>query len=316
MKNIIINKDCIVGLKELEDNSIDCCITSPPYWALRDYGCEGQIGQEETPEEYIQKLINIFSEIRRILKNEGTCFINLGDTYAGSGAGTTKNVIVDKYLENSKQVYIMPNGSNKSSKFRQSEMNKSLLMIPYRFAWAMVENGWILRNIINWRKPNQMPQSANDRFTVDFEPIFFFTKQPKYFFQQQFDPYEKPLNRWGGNDLVANNVSTWDNGTGQKTYRTRNIRPNPEGRNMRTTWDINTEPLKDAHFAVYPQKLVERMIKSGCPINGTILDPFMGAGTTAIVARKLNRNYVGFEIKQDYCKISDKRMFQELGMFI
>lgn len=226
-----------------------------------------------------------------------------------------KNADIDKYIENSKQVYVMPNGSNKAAKYRQTAINKSLLMIPYRFAWAMIENGWILRNVINWRKPNQMPQSANDRFTVDFEPIFFFTKQPKYYFEQQLEPYEKPLDRWGGDDLVANGVSTWDNGTGQKAYRTRNMRPNPEGRNMRTTWDINTQPFAKAHFAVYPEKLVERMIKSGCPVNGLILDPFLGSGTTAIVARKLNRNFIGFELNPDYVKIINERIYDELGMF-
>jgi DNA modification methylase len=315
MKNIVINKDCLTGLKELQDNSIDCCITSPPYWALRDYGCAGQIGQEETPEEYILTLLTVFNEVKRVLKDDGTCYVNLGDTYAGSGAGTTKNADIDKYIENSKQVYVMPNGSNKAAKYRQTGINKSLLMIPYRFAWAMIENGWILRNVINWRKPNQMPQSANDRFTVDFEPIFFFTKQPKYYFEQQLEPYEKPLDRWGGDDLVANGVSTWDNGTGQKAYRTRNMRPNPEGRNMRTTWDINTQPFAKAHFAVYPEKLVERMIKSGCPVNGLILDPFLGSGTTAIVARKLNRNFIGFELNPDYVKIINERIYDELGMF-
>lgn len=188
-------------------------------------------------------------------------------------------------------------------------------MIPYRFAWLMVENGWILRNIINWHKPNQMPQSAKDRFTVDFEPIFFFAKQPKYYFEQQLEPYEKPLDRWGGESLVAKGNSTWDNGTGQKSYRHRNMRPNPEGRNMRTTWDINTEPFNKAHFAVYPEKLVSRMILSGCPENGTVLDPFLGAGTTAIVSRKLNRNYIGFELNPDYVKIIHERINEELGMW-
>lgn len=304
MKNIVINKDCLTGLKELSDNSIDCCITSPPYWALRDYGCDGQIGQEETPEQYIETLINLFKEVYRVLKPEGTCFVNLGDTY-GTGSGG------DSFAGKKQQ-------TNKGSLVARKQltgMNKSLLMIPYRFGWAMVENGWILRNVINWRKPNQMPQSANDRFTVDFEPIFFFTKQPKYYFEQQLEPYEKPLDRWGGDDLVANGVSTWDNGTGQKAYRTRNMRPNPEGRNMRTTWDINTQPFAKAHFAVYPEKLVERMIKSGCPVNGLILDPFLGSGTTAIVARKLNRNFIGFELNPDYVKIINERIYDELGMF-
>jgi len=341
MKNEIINTDCKTGIKDLPDNSIDCVITSPPYWALRDYGCTGQIGQEETPEEYIETLINLFNEIYRVLKDNGTCFINLGDTYAGSGSGTTKNADIDKYIENSKQVYVMPNGSNKAAQYRKwrpikdnankgnsagnrngagkvtTGWNKSLLMIPYRFAWAMIENGWILRNVINWRKPNQMPSSANDRFTVDFEPIFFFTKQPKYYFEQQFEPVsEVSIKRaeygWKGK-LMENGSAA----AGMKHIEKMGTRfCNAEkGRNMRTTWDINTQPFAKAHFAVYPEKLVERMIKSGCPVNGLILDPFLGSGTTAIVARKLNRNFIGFELNPDYVKIINERIYDELGMF-
>ena len=194
-------------------------------------------------------------------------------------------------------------------------MNKSLLMIPYRFAWSMIEKGWILRNVINWTKPNQMPSSAKDRFTVDFEPIFMFVKSQKYYFEQQFEPYSKPMNRWGGENLEANGKSEWDKGTKQTTYRKRNMRPNPDGRNMRTTWNINTKPFSEAHFAVYPEKLVERMILSGCPENGIVLDPFHGSGTTGIVAKKLNRNFIGYELNPDYIKISKKRYNDELGMF-
>jgi len=290
MKNLILNKDCLTGIKDLSDNSIDCVITSPPYWALRDYGCDDQLGLENTPNEYIAKLVKLGLEIYRVLKPEGTCFINLGDTYSSGIRAKNGETFIETKNPNKNKPLFPPNRNGGSD-----APDKSLSLIPYRFAWAMVENGWTLRNIINWRKPNQMPQSANDRFTVDFEPIFFFTKQTKYYFEQQFEPYEKPLDRWGGDDLVANGVSTWDNGTGQKAYRTRNMRPNPEGRNMRTTWDINTQPFAKAHFAVFPEKLVGRIIKSGCPENGIVLDPFLGSGTTAIVARKLNRNFIGFE---------------------
>lgn len=300
----------------LDNKSVDCVVTSPPYWGLRDYGYSEQIGLEETPEMFIQNLVGLFETIKGKLKDTGTCFVNLGDTYAGSGNGTTKYADTDKYIENSKQVYVMPNGTAKSNSYRGTQMNKSLLMIPYRFAWAMVENGWILRNVINWRKPNQMPSSAKDRFTVDFEPIFFFVKKATdYNFEQQLEPYTKPLDRWGGDNLEANGTSTWDDGTGQKSYRNRNMRPNPEGRNMRTTWDINTESFPEAHFAVYPKELCMRMIKAGCPENGLVLDPFMGSGTTAVCSRILNRNYVGFELNKEYIDISQKRIFNELGMF-
>lgn len=315
--NVIFNEDCLAGLKKLPDCSIDCCVSSPPYWGLRDYGVDGQIGLEENYSEFIAKLIEIYSEIQRVLKPTGTCFVNLGDTYAGSGSGTTKNADTSKYVENSKQVYVLPNGTAKASKFRGTKMNKSLLMIPERFAIGMIDAGWILRNQIIWHKPNQMPSSAKDRFTVDFEKIFFFVKQPKgYYFEQQLEPYTEPMNRWAGDNLEANGKSDWDNGTGQSTYRNRNMRPNPDGKNMRTVWSINTKPFPDAHFAIFPETLVERMIKAGCPENGIVLDPFMGAGTTAVTARKLNRNYIGYDLNPDYVKMANNRLYQELGMWL
>lgn len=316
MINTIFLEDNLTGLKKLPDSSVDCCVSSPPYWGLRDYGVDGQVGNENDYVEFVDRLTEIYKEVYRVLKPEGTCFVNLGDTYAGSGSGTTKNADTSKYVENSKQVYCLPNGTAKSSKFRGTNLNKSLLMIPERFAIKMIDTGWILRNQIIWHKPNQMPSSAKDRFTVDFEKIFFFVKQATgYYFEQQLEPYTKPLDRWGGTDLQANGKSEWDKGTKQTTYRNRNMRPNENGKNMRTVWSINTKPFKEAHFAVFPEKLAERMIKSGCPENGIVLDPFMGAGTTAVVARKLNRNYVGFEINSDYKKIAENRIINENGIF-
>jgi site-specific DNA-methyltransferase (adenine-specific) len=306
--NTIIQGDALTILQTMPDHSVDCVITSPPYWGLRDYEVAGQLGQESTPELYIHSLLIIFDEIRRVLHPGGTCFVNLGDTYAGSGAGTTKNADISIYIKRSKQTYILPNGAAKSAIFRGASKNKSLLMTPYRFAWQMIEAGWVLRNIIIWHKPNQMPTSVKDRFTVDFEPVFFFTKKQRYYFNRQLEPYTKPLNRWGGDRMVAQGRSTWDDGTGQKAYRDRNMRPNAAGRNMRTVWSINTKPFKGAHFAAYPEKLVERLLLAGCPPDGTVLDPFMGAGTTAVVARKLNRNYIGIELNPGYVEMANKRL--------
>lgn len=370
--NKIILSDCLEGIKQMPDSSVDCCISSPPYWALRDYGCDGQIGQEETPEKYIETLLNVFREVYRVLKPTGTCFVNLGDTYNGTKQGNTETNKNPKLVTD----------SFKKEKVKTIQ-DKSLLMIPERFAIGMIDAGWILRNQIIWHKPNQMPSSATDRFTVDFEKIFFFVKQSTgYYFEQQLEPYTKPLDKWGGDDLEANGKNTWDDGTGQTTDRNRNMRPNPEGKNMRTVWSINTEPFPEAHFATYPELLVCRMIKAGCPKevckkcgtpkqkiyerenvartlnkgrngfgvdemkaeknkgsshagyvarteigetdcgcnagfkNGLILDPFMGAGTTALVARKLNRNYVGFELNEEYLKIANTRLYAELGMWL
>jgi site-specific DNA-methyltransferase (adenine-specific) len=306
--NTIYTGDALEVLQTLPDNSIDCVITSPPYWGLRDYNVAGQLGQEDTPEAYIRALLVIFNEVRRVLKPGGTCFVNLGDTYAGGGAGTTKNADISDYIRKSKQSYILPNGAAKSAIFRGTDKNKSLLMTPYRFAWQMIEAGWLLRNIIVWHKPNQMPSSAKDRFTVDFEPVFFFTKKQQYYFVQQLEPYTKPLNRWTGDNLIARGQSLWAAGTGQKVYRNRNMRPNPNGRNMRTVWSIKTVPFKGAHFAAYPEKLVERLLLAGCPPGGVVLDPFMGAGTTAIVAKRLSRNYVGIEMNPEYVTMANARL--------
>lgn len=318
--NKIILTDCLEGIKQMPDSTVDCCISSPPYWGLRDYGVDGQIGLEENYSEFIAKLIEIYSEIQRVLKPTGTCFVNLGDTYAGSGSGTTKNADTSKYVENSKQVYVLPNGTAKASKFRGTKMNKSLLMIPERFAIGMIDAGWILRNQIIWHKPNQMPSSATDRFTVDFEKIFFFVKQSTgYYFEQQLEPYERELDRWGGEQKRNPKNEKFDpteKANANSLARTRDMRPNKDGRNMRTVWSINTEPFPEAHFATYPEKLVKRMIEAGCPENGLVLDPFMGAGTTAVVAKKLNRNYTGFELNPKYKLIAENRLIKEVGLFL
>lgn len=304
--NKIILSDCLEGIKQMPDSSVDCCISSPPYWGLRDYGVDGQVGNETDFKEFVSKLIQLYSEIQRVLKPTGTCFVNLGDTYNGTKQGNT---------ETNKNPKLVTDSFKKERV--KTIQDKSLLMIPERFAIGMIDAGWILRNQIIWHKPNQMPQSATDRFTVDFEKIFFFVKQSTgYYFEQQLEPYTKPLDRWGGDDLEANGNSTWDNGTGQTTYRNRNMRPNPDGKNMRTVWSINTEPFPEAHFATYPEKLVKRMIEAGCPENGLVLDPFMGAGTTAVVAKKLNRNYTGFELNPKYKLIAENRLIKEVGLFL
>jgi site-specific DNA-methyltransferase (adenine-specific) len=167
---------------------------------------------------------------------------------------------------------------------------------------------WILRNTIIWHKPNCMPSSAKDRFTVDFEKIFFFVKNKKYWFNQQFEPYTEPMNHWGGEKLVASGESSWDNGTGQTTYRDRDMRPNPEGRNKRAVWSVNTKPYSGAHFATFPEKLIEPMVLAGCPEGGVVLDPFFGSGTTGVVAIRNRRNYIGIELNPEYIKLANDRI--------
>lgn len=297
MTSLILG-DCLEKLKELEDKSVDCVVTSPPYWALRDYGVDGQLGLEPTFQEYITKLCDIFDEVKRVLKDEGTCWVNMGDTYSGNKEGKTDNKVSDYLKETTTNLH----------KKKGSVAEKCLCQIPSRFAIEMTNRGWILRNEIIWHKPNAMPSSVKDRFTVDFEKVFFFVKNKKYWFETQYEPYTAPMNRWGGDKLEANGESTWDDGTGQDTYRDRNMRPNPLGRNKRSVWSINTKPYSEAHFATYPEKLIEPMIKAGCPIGGVVLDIFAGAGTTGVVAKKQDKDFIGIELNKEYIEIAQKRI--------
>lgn len=301
--NKILQGDCLDVLKTLPDKSVDCCITSPPYWGLRDYGVEGQLGNENHFNLYIEKLINIFNEVRRVLKDTGVCFINLGDTYNGNKEGNddAKNT-----------------GANTKS-FKKSKIdgikNKCLLMIPSRFSIGMIDDGWILRNHIIWHKPNQMPASVTDRLVVDFESVFLFAKQEKYFFDY-LSIQEKSI--WAELDHRFKDGATKGGKTLTGKYAMSSGGAYQENgmRNKRTVWSINTEPFGDSHFATYPQDLVSLCLKAGCPDGGIVLDPFMGAGTTAVVARKLNRNFVGIELNPEYIKIAEKRLYNEIGMWL
>ncbi len=339
--NKIHNTDALSGLKNLPDNSIDSVVTSPPYWGLRDYGTDGQLGQEPDFRQFIKNLIEIFDEVYRVLKPAGTVFVNLGDTYntvssralqIQNGKTPLETMYSSKTgLKNKKAI----GGLTKNDKALQ---NKSLIMIPERFAIAMIERGWVLRNQNIWWKRNAMPQSATDRFSVDFEKIFFFTKRPKgYYFEQQF---EKATGYDGRKDIMMKRSLKYDNTMnagikkpkarwrfknlqkkGQQTHTLHERRaagaPEKEYpiRNMRTVWDIPTKPFSGSHFAVFPETLAKRMILAGTPENGIVLDPFMGAGTVAVVAKKLNRNYIGFEINSEYIKLAENRIYNELGLF-
>jgi len=247
----IINGDSLEVLKTLQDESVDCVVTSPPYWALRDYGCEGQLGLEPTFQEYIDKLCNIFDEVKRVLKKEGTCWVNIGDTYNGNKEGKTDNKVCD-YLKNT---------TTNLHKKKGDLPDKCLCQIPSRFAIEMTNRGWILRNEIIWHKPNCMPSSVEDRFTVDFEKVFFFVKSKKYYFEQILEPYEsEPTDA----DRKRNKSSEKYEGTGLYSEGERDYY-SKGGRNKRTVWSITTKGFSEAHFATYPEALVEPMIKSGCP---------------------------------------------------
>ena len=300
----IYNGEALEVMKEFPDESIDCCITSPPYWGLRDYGNENQLGLEKDFKEYINKLCNIFDEVKRVLKKEGTCWVNLGDTYGGSGKGAG-----GQSEKNSKEAWRFENAP------KLNGFDKCLCQIPSRFAIEMTDRGWILRNEIIWYKPNCMPASVEDRFTVDFEKMFFFVKNKKYYFEQQFDKSIDKQNRiltdnaeWKTSFIKQGKYSTGR----LENWRDKEYGCPKDGRNKRTVWKIETQPYAEAHFAVFPQKLIETPIKAGCPENGIVLDPFMGSGTTGIVAKKQGRKYIGIELNADYIKLANKRIYNYL----
>lgn len=294
--NEIYHGDTYDILKTFPSECVDMVITSPPYYALRDYGVEGQLGLEPTFQEYITKLCDIFDEVKRVLKLQGTCWVNLGDSYGGTG---DKGEYTDPKN---------PNGRNgQKVSLTKDVLQKCLLQIPSRFAIEMTNRGWILRNEIIWHKPNCMPSSVKDRFTVDYEKLFFFTKSKKYYFEQQKEPIkQESIKRYnaGFNDTKKRKSLRE---TGSANHELTKVPPY-DGRNKRCVWSITTNPFKGSHFAVFPPELVETPIKAGCPIDGVVLDIFMGGGTTGLVAKKLGGNYIGIELNEKYIKMANKRI--------
>ncbi|MGR3302888.1 MAG: DNA-methyltransferase [Candidatus Scalindua sp.] len=288
-------------LKDMDSESIDMCCCSPPYWGLRDYGEDGQLGLEPTYQEYIGKLVAIFDEVKRVLKDTGTCWVNLGDTYGGAAGG---------YCPHPAEL-----GANKHQLKRKSiGLDKSLIGIPERFSIAMTDAGWIRRNTIIWYKPNCMPSSADDRFTVDFEYLYFFTKKTRYWFEQQFEPHlwadrdKRSQQDWSENKPKSGKILTGK-------YAISHVSYGENGRNKRCVWKISTQSYNDAHFATYPEELVYTPIKAGCPKGGTVLDPFMGSGTTLKVARELGRKGIGIELNKEYIDMAKKRIGLEQSVF-
>jgi len=332
-------------LKTIPDNTVDCIITSPPYWQLRDYGHEEQLGLEPTFQEYIKKLVDIFDEAKRVLKHDGTCWVNLGDTYSGSnkgagGDGSQKESFSwdDKrdrvcmncgkeFVGRKFQNYCSSACSGVDNRKRTDKgllANKSLCNIPSRFAISMQDSGWILRNEIIWHKPNAMPSSVTDRFTIDYEKIFFFVKSQKYYFNQPKEPMitnhvaGKSTRKYSRETSTLPSNKKQDN-VGKSDYTGFNDRYTQPGnlmRNKRTVWTIPTQPSSIEHFAMFPNEIVETIISAGCKKNGVVLDMFLGSGTTAIVARSLNRSCIGIEINEKYASIAEKRLSTvQLNMF-
>ncbi len=314
--NKIYQGDALEVLKTFLDESVDCVITSPPYFNLRDYGVDGQIGLEKTYQEYIDKLINIFNEVKRVLKKNGTCFVNLGDSYNSANNSGDKN----KELTKSKN-FQTTNANQRKGGGQKDICKKSLMLIPERFAIAMVDNRWILRNNLIWVKPNAMPESVEDRWKKSHEYIFFFVKNKNYYFDLDSirTPHKEVSIKRAEYELGRNAMGLNKSSVGDKSAMygmpVRQVKLNEKGAVPPDYLLVNTNCSNDdcvsEHFATYPQDLISPLIKAGCPVGGIVLDPFFGSGTTGKAAKYLSRNYIGIELNQKYVKIAEKRLAQK-----
>jgi len=298
--------NCLEVLKTLPDKSVNCCVTSPPYWGLRDYGVEGQLGLEKTPEEYVTKLVEIFKEVKRVLRDDGTLWLNLGDSYNGTG---------DKNRDKSDSLEQKKNMSSIAS-IRKSVANlksKDLVGIPWLVAFALRSDEWYLRQDIIWSKKNCMPESVLDRTTKSHEYIFLLSKSEKYYYD--IDSIREPITTKPQRRFTKAAFSDQAASEHRKpsmSYRYDGVPPgNPKGRNKRSVWIVNTKPFKGAHFATFPPELITPCILAGCPENGVVLDPFFGSGTTGVVANKLKRNCIGIELNPEYIKIAEDRLAKQ-----
>jgi DNA modification methylase len=320
----IYNDDCLETLRQLPSESVNCCVTSPPYWGLRDYGVAGQLGLEATPEEYVTEMVQVFREVRRVLRDDGTLWLNLGDSYASKMNGRENGIgSRDDCTRSCRVATAVPDRRDFSGL-----KPKDLVGIPWRVAFALQADGWWLRSDIVWFKGNPMPESVTDRPTKAHEYVFLLAKSERYYYDQ--DAIREPLaassiarlgqNVEGQAGSERANGGRKTNGPmkavcfgGGKTRDGHTYSGNPwesdgKGANKRTVWEIPTTPYPEAHFAVYPEKLVEPCILAGCPEGGTVLDPFAGSGTTLAVAQRLGRNSIGIELNPDYTTLAEKRL--------
>jgi len=314
---VIHHGDCLDVLRTLDDSSVHCCVTSPPYYGLRDYGCEGQIGLEETPDAYVAKMVEVFREVRRVLRDDGTLWLNLGDSYAGSWAAQSrpdgndeKSTLQGGNQLSARQVAAHPRRTHTgSTKNTPGLKPKDLIGIPWRVAFALQADGWWLRQDIIWHKPNPMPESVRDRCTKAHEYVFLMSKSERYYYdaeaiaedaihegrvvrakagQSQYDDQPKTYGSSGNGFMNKDHLITT--------------------RNKRSVWTVTTKPFKGAHFATFPPKLIEPCILAGCPVGGTVLDPFGGSGTTGMVAMKHGRSATLIELNHEYVEIARARI--------
>ena len=289
--------DCRTTMKRWieEGVKVQTCITSPPYFGLRDYGHDGQIGLESEVGDYVRNLVDVFALVRNLLCEDGTLWLNLGDSYSGSGKGPSKRLNGEHHNMEAKHSKIVPDGLKP----------KDLIGIPWRVAFALQADGWYLRQDIIWHKPNPMPESVQDRCTKNHEYIFLLSKKPKYYFDNE--SIKEPVKQdWGTRDRSDGKYH--NEGSGLQPHS--GLEKSYDMANKRSVWTVTTKPFHGAHFAVFPPDLIEPCVLAGSKPKDIVLDPFMGSGTTAAVAQRLNRLYLGCELNTDYEVLQKERLKQ------
>ncbi len=302
----IIQGDALEVLKGLERESVNCCVTSPPYYGLRDYGVAGQIGLEPTLDEYLARLVAVFGEVRRVLRGDGVCFVNIGDSYAGGGnyRGVNHDTLSEKQ------------GSNRGAHGLSQRCGvvdlqpglkpKDRLLVPFRLALALQADGWWMRDVICWAKRAPMPESVTDRCTQAWEPILMLTKSAKYYWNQEAvkEPSAYPDKKPYDTQYKVNGERDGEN---SNRWSGLNKIAGEETRNLRNFWLLSPECYPEAHFATFPTEIPKRCILAACPVGGIVLDPFGGSGTTGMVALELGRRAVLIELNEDYVKLAQRR---------
>jgi len=296
--------DCRDIMKRWADEGVkvQTCVTSPPYFGLRDYGHDGQIGLEETVDEYVAAIVDVFKRVKDLLADDGTLWLNLGDSYYNYRPGKGQS-LVKQTVSNTDQD--LPQNCARRGNKQAGLKEKDLIGIPWRVAFALQADGWYLRQDIIWHKPNPMPESVRDRCTKNHEYIFLLTKKSKYYFDNE--AIKEPVKEdWGTRDRTDGKYH--NEGSGLTPHS--GLEKSYETANKRSVWTVTTKPFSGAHFAVFPPDLIEPCVLAGSKPNDIVLDPFMGSGTTAAVAQRLNRLYLGCELNEEYKKLQDERLKQ------
>jgi DNA modification methylase len=313
---MILIGDVRERLKELPDQSVNCCVTSPPYWGLRDYGNDGQIGLEQTPDAFIAELVSVFNEIKRVLRDDGTLWVNMGDSYSShKDCKSVSQTLARGGSSELASVIEKGKSVSRNSKMLKSVglKNKDLVGIPWMLAFALRADGWYLRQDIIWHKPNPMPESVRDRCTKAHEYIFLMSKSPKYYFDSE--AMKEPSTNLGKTKIRFGGNKYGDSDDPKHATKSGNEYTDTGFRNKRSVWSVTTRPFKGAHFATFPPALIEPCILAGSPRWGVVLDPFFGAGTTGLVAQRHDRKWIGCELNPEYAAIAQARIESESTLF-